>query len=224
MVPTTAARKATRNHPAAEAAKDFLDLTTGNYRTLLAGRRNVNAALRDVKRTWLIATNPFDVPRVGPRDQRQIRSLGCAERRRCDARRLGVLVPSRGHHVCMERVGRLGWIQIDCADPVGLARFWSHVLGVEIESALGEPPHYLGLVPASSGAPVVSFHRVSEAKVGKNRLHFDIAVDDVGAASARIEDLGGVRLPFDEFGEYGFHWRVMADPEGNEFCLVYSLP
>ena len=132
------------------------------------------------------------------------------------------LIP--GHHVCMERVGRLGWIQIDCADPVRLARFWSHVLGVEIDTALGEPPHYLGLVRASSDAPTVSFHRVPEAKVVKNRLHFDVAVDDVETASARIEDLGGMRLAFDDFSEYWFHWRVMADPEGNEFCLIYSLP
>ena len=90
----------------------------------------------------------------------------------------------------MERVGQLGWIQVDCADPVRLAAFWSHVLGVEIDAALGEPPHYLGLVPAGSGAPAVSFHRVPEAKVVKNRLHFDIAVDHVETASARIEDLG----------------------------------
>lgn len=123
----------------------------------------------------------------------------------------------------MERVGRLGWIQIDCANPARLAAFWSRVLGVEIDGALGEPPHYLGLVPASAGAPVVSFHRVSEAKVVKNRLHLDIAVDDVETASARIEELGGARLASDDFSEYGFRWRVMADPEGNEFCLIYSL-
>jgi predicted enzyme related to lactoylglutathione lyase len=97
------------------------------------------------------------------------------------------------------------------------------VLGVEIDAALGEPPHYLGLVPAGSGAPAVSFHRVPEAKVVKNRLHFDVAVDDVETASARIEDLGGSRLASNDFSEYGFHWRVMADPEGNEFCLIYSL-
>ena len=124
----------------------------------------------------------------------------------------------------MERVGRLGWIQIDCADPIRLATFWSQVLGFEIDAALGEPPHYLGLVQASSSAPAVSFHRVPEAKVVKNRLHFDLAVDEVEAASARIEDLGGARLGSDDFSEYGFRWRVMADPEGNEFCLVYSLP
>jgi predicted enzyme related to lactoylglutathione lyase len=124
----------------------------------------------------------------------------------------------------MEPVGRLGWIQIDCADPVRLAGFWSQVLGVEVATPLGEPPHYLGLVPAGAGAPAVSFHRVPDAKIVKNRLHLDIAVDDVEAASARIEDLGGSRLAHDDFHEYGFNWRVMADPEGNEFCLVYQIP
>ena len=98
------------------------------------------------------------------------------------------------------------------------------MLGVEIDAALGDPPHYLGLVPASSGAPAVSFHRVPEAKVVKNRLHFDVAVDDVETASDRIEALGGARHASDDFSEYGFRWRVMTDPEGNEFCLIYSLP
>jgi predicted enzyme related to lactoylglutathione lyase len=123
----------------------------------------------------------------------------------------------------MDRVGRLGWIQIDCADPVRLAAFWSQVLGVEIDSTpLGEPPHYVGLIPASPNEPVISFHRVPETKTAKNRLHFDVAVDEVESATVRIQVLGGGRLPSDDFHEYGYHWRVMADPEGNEFCLIYS--
>ena len=124
----------------------------------------------------------------------------------------------------MNRIGRLGWIQIDCADPVRLATFWSHVLGAEIGSPLGDPPHYLGLVPANPHEPVVSFHRVPEAKTVKNRLHLDVEVEDVETATAGIEGLGGRRLPSDDFSEHGFNWRVMADPEGNEFCLVYSVP
>jgi predicted enzyme related to lactoylglutathione lyase len=124
----------------------------------------------------------------------------------------------------MERVGRWGSVQIDCADPVRLAAFWSDVLGVEIDEALGEPPHYLWLGPVSSGAPALSFHRVPEAKVVKNRLHLDLSVEDVDRACARIEDLGGRRLPSDDFSEYGFHWRVMADPEGNEFCIIEAHP
>jgi predicted enzyme related to lactoylglutathione lyase len=117
----------------------------------------------------------------------------------------------------------LGWIQVDCADPVRLARFWSLVLGLEIAPAFEEPPVYVGLVPAGSDAPSVSFQRVLESKVVKNRLHFDITVDDVEEASARIEGLGGVRLPGEDVSEDGFRWRVMADPEGNEFCVIYAI-
>jgi predicted enzyme related to lactoylglutathione lyase len=124
----------------------------------------------------------------------------------------------------MDRVGRLGWVQIDCADPDRLAAFWSDVLGLEIDAPLGDPPHYLGLVPAGPDAPAVSFHRVPEPKVVKNRLHFDIAVDDVDSATTRVEALGGTRAAADDFSEYGFHWRLMADPEGNEFCLIYDNP
>ena len=81
----------------------------------------------------------------------------------------------------------------------------------------------MGLVPATPNEPVVSFHRVPESKTVKNRLHFDVAVDEVEPATARIQDLGGGRLPCDDFHEYGYHWRVMADPEGNEFGPIYSL-
>jgi hypothetical protein len=82
----------------------------------------------------------------------------------------------------MDRVGRLGWIQIDCADPIGLATFWSRVLGAEIDRPLGDPPHYVGLVPAGPGQPVVSFQRVPEPRTVKNRLHLDVEVDDIEAA------------------------------------------
>ena len=120
----------------------------------------------------------------------------------------------------MDRVGRLGWIQIDCADPIGLATFWSRVLGAEIDRPLGDPPHYVGLVPAGPGRPVVSFQRVPEPRTVKNRLHLDVEVDDIEAATVRVESMGGTRLSSDDFSEHGFHWRVMADPDGNEFCLV----
>jgi len=121
----------------------------------------------------------------------------------------------------MTAVGRLGWVQVDSVDPVGLARFWSAVLGRPIGESYGDPPRYVGLVPPAAEEPVVSFHRVPEAKTGKNRLHLDLAVDDIDRASQQVVDLGGRRSPVDEFG---FHWRVMTDPEGNEFCLIYAAP
>jgi predicted enzyme related to lactoylglutathione lyase len=68
----------------------------------------------------------------------------------------------------------------------------------------------------------VCFQRVPEAKSGKNRMHFDLGVDDVDLATARIEALGGARADHDDFHEHGYSWRLMADPEGNEFCLIYE--
>ena len=121
----------------------------------------------------------------------------------------------------MSAVGRLNWIQVDCADPVRLARFWGELLGQELDDALGDPPHYLGLVPTAPGEVMVSFQRVPEPKTVKNRLHFDIEVDDVDAAAARIVELGGSIAEAEDFHEYGFDWRLAADPEGNEFCLIY---
>ena len=123
----------------------------------------------------------------------------------------------------MKAVGRIGWIQIDCPDPERLAAFWSEVLGVEIDSRLGSPPQFVNLARQSPNAPHVSFQRVPEPKVVKNRVHLDLVVDDVNTATSRIESLGGRRRsPEDDFREYGYSWRTMADPEGNEFCLIYD--
>src|SRR5215510_3594784 len=79
----------------------------------------------------------------------------------------------------MEPIGQLGWIQIDCRDPRRLARFWGAVFGLEIDSTLGEPAHYVGLAKAGPDHPHVSFQRVAEPKTLKNRLHLDIQVDDI---------------------------------------------
>ena len=78
----------------------------------------------------------------------------------------------------MERIGRLGWIQLDCDDPRRLAAFWGAVCGLEIDSALGASAHYVVLA-AEPNHLRVSFQRVPEPKTMKNRLLFDILVEDV---------------------------------------------
>jgi predicted enzyme related to lactoylglutathione lyase len=120
-------------------------------------------------------------------------------------------------------VGRLGWIQVDCEDPERIAPFWAGLLGTTIEDRLGDPPQYINLAATVAGAPHVSFQRVPEPKVLKNRLHLDISVDDVETASRRVEAMGGRRLDDFDFHEHGYSWRRMADPDGNEFCLIYDL-
>jgi predicted enzyme related to lactoylglutathione lyase len=124
----------------------------------------------------------------------------------------------------MDAVGRLGWVQVDSTDPMRLVEFWSQVLGREVTPTFGDPVHYVGLVATFPGEQILSFHRVPEPKTVKNRLHLDVLVDDVEEATRRIEDLGGARFPAEDYAEYGFRWRVMTDPEGNEFCLIFAEP
>ena len=63
-----------------------------------------------------------------------------------------------------------------------------------------------------------------DVKSVKNRLHFDVTVDDVKSATIHIESLGGSQLSIEDFSEDGFSWRVMADLVGNEFCLIFTQP
>jgi predicted enzyme related to lactoylglutathione lyase len=110
---------------------------------------------------------------------------------------------------------RLSDILIDCADADRLAEFWGELLGCQAEGRQG-PYVWLRVTHDLT----LGFQRVAESKHGKNRVHFDVTVDDVSAASQRIVELGGSRVPGYETG--GF--LVMADPEGNEFCVVPNGP
>ena len=65
----------------------------------------------------------------------------------------------------------------------------------------------------------VALHGVQEPKSGKNRMHLDIEAPDVQSEATRLEALGARRLAPDELHEHGTTWIVMADPEGNEFCV-----
>ena len=107
-------------------------------------------------------------------------------------------------------------IIIDCSAPVRLASFWAELLGRPIAGSTG-PYVWLNY---SERAPGVGFQKVSEPKTDKNRVRLDISVSDVAATSLRIEALGGRRVKGYESG--GF--LVMADPEGNEFCVIPSAP
>jgi predicted enzyme related to lactoylglutathione lyase len=110
-------------------------------------------------------------------------------------------------------------ITIDCLEPLRLARFWAAMFGTELESAVGEGPAYVDLLPLP-GVPILRFQRVPEPKVVKNRVHLDVAVEDLDDARARVEALGGRAISREVVAEYTYRWLVMADPEGNEFCLV----
>jgi predicted enzyme related to lactoylglutathione lyase len=115
------------------------------------------------------------------------------------------------------------YIVLDTQDPERLALFYGELQGVETLVTYAEG-QYHALTPNREGLMVV-LQRVPEPKVGKNRAHFDIVVDDLDASTARVEELGGRWIEPGKTHELeGFSWRCMADPEGNEFCLYLMAP
>jgi predicted enzyme related to lactoylglutathione lyase len=105
---------------------------------------------------------------------------------------------------------------LDCADPERLAEFWAPALGYR--SAPSSPP-YVSLSDPRGEGPQWLLQRVPEPKTTKNRMHPDLRVSDMDGELARLTALGAgvVRGPFDD---NGWLTTVMADPEGNEFCLI----
>ena len=113
-----------------------------------------------------------------------------------------------------ERVGALYAIVIDVNDLERCAKFWSQVLGADI---LYQDERYLRL--GHKGVhPTVLLQKVPERHKTKNRVHIDLDVPDLDKAVSRVLELGGHKL--NKLSEYGIEWVVMADPDGNEFCLV----
>ena len=116
-----------------------------------------------------------------------------------------------------DAVGRFHWLVIDSVDPDAIAPFWRALLGVEQRGWFADD--YL-MLTGDEHTPQIAFQRVPEAKSGKNRLHVDVQVDDLDEAVSRIRALGGSTASDVRELPGGYRWRVMADPEGNEFCIV----
>ena len=112
---------------------------------------------------------------------------------------------------------------VDSADPQTIAPFWVQVLGWRMtydtpDEVVLEPP---AGSPEEGVAPDLLFLRVPEPKTVKNRLHIDLRPDDQAAEVARIEGLGGRRVSVGQADDVS--WVVLADPDGNEFCVLRAL-
>jgi len=108
---------------------------------------------------------------------------------------------------------------IDCADHDVELAFWSAALGYE-RGWSGGP--FAQLHDPAGRRLTLLFQRVPEAKIVKNRLHLDLTAADRGAEVERLAALGGRVVR--EMAELGARWTIMADPEGNEFCVVQGGP
>ena len=115
---------------------------------------------------------------------------------------------------------RIDTVTIDAAEPPALADFWSAVLGwgqrtdeagdIWIEPG-GDHPQFGAVRP-------LLIVRVPGTKAGKNRLHLDLVPDDHEREVERMESLGATRPDIGQTGNES--WVVLADPEGNEFCIL----
>jgi predicted enzyme related to lactoylglutathione lyase len=114
-------------------------------------------------------------------------------------------------------------ITLDCSDPERLAEFWASALGYR--RVYAHDP-YVGLAPVEGNGPRLLLQRVPEPKTVKNRMHIDIRRADFEQEAGRLVALGAQRLTPGIITEPGTdsRWIVMADPEGNEFCLVSDRP
>jgi predicted enzyme related to lactoylglutathione lyase len=109
-------------------------------------------------------------------------------------------------------------VTFDCADPYGLAGFWSAVVGLPIDPDAKPGDDEVQVVPPK-GQSGFLFIRVPEGKTAKNRMHLDLTQDSTRDAEvARLLELGAT-LVQDHRKADGTGWAYMADPEGNEFCV-----
>ncbi len=106
---------------------------------------------------------------------------------------------------------------LDSTDPERLAIFWASALGY---MNIGEFGVFWPLAPNDEYEPPLVIQRVTESKLGKNRMHLDLHVPDLSSEASRLEALGATRISEGAITEHDHRWLVMADPDGNEFCVV----
>ena len=114
-------------------------------------------------------------------------------------------------------------VVVDTTDPQRIAPFWAAALGWRTthdsaHEVVLEPPEGS---PEDGVSPDLLFLRVPEEKSTKNRLHIDLRPDDQAAEVARLEALGATRASVGQGPDVS--WVVLADPDGNEFCVLRAL-
>src|SRR5262245_36308436 len=128
---------------------------------------------------------------------------------------------------------RLTEIVVDCHDPAAEAAFWSAALGYHVvhsedgQAEVGpweeEPTDLAEQVRRAPSVPTLVFVAVPEGKTIKNRLHLDLR-PVAGSFDAEVKRLVGLGARPVDIGQGSVPWVVLADPEGNEFCVLGPLP
>jgi hypothetical protein len=115
---------------------------------------------------------------------------------------------------------RIATVTIDCADPAPIARWWAEALGWRVTYEADDEWVIEPREGDEYAAPLL-FIKVPGAKAVKNRLHLDLRPGDQAAEVARLEALGATCTDIGQGADVT--WVVMADPFGNEFCVLRAL-
>jgi len=113
--------------------------------------------------------------------------------------------------------GPLAAVVMDAADPAGLARFWAEATGWEITQSVPESATLRH--PSGDGVPL-ELVRNGDAKQGKNRVHLDVAPGPSDDHEAEVKRLLAAGAKHANIGQGTVKWVVLADPEGNELCVL----
>ncbi|MGA4686134.1 VOC family protein [Micromonospora sp. AB353] len=135
-----------------------------------------------------------------------------------------VLADPEGNEFCVREpnprhadTGPIAEVVVDCADPRGMADFW----GRATDWTVHEVTDRQAVLRSAQGVgPYLRFARTADAKTGWNRVHLDVCPypsDDLDAETARLRSLGATDA---DLGGADIPWRVLVDPEGNEFCVL----
>jgi hypothetical protein len=123
---------------------------------------------------------------------------------------------------------RIASVTFDCADALTVGRFWSAALDRPLDPNASSDYASIGFAGRrdtvgwapveGDNDPTWMFSKVPEPKTAKNRMHLDLMSPDPEAEVVHLIELGATRVA--DMNEYGYEWTVMADPEGNEFCVA----
>jgi predicted enzyme related to lactoylglutathione lyase len=119
---------------------------------------------------------------------------------------------------------RMVHMVIDAVEPVRVARFWAEALGWEMtvdEAVAVMPAGYSYPDPVAQPLVVLP---VPEPKQAKDRIHLNLATQSVAHQAAEVDRLLGLGAVPVDAGQGDGRWRVLADPEGNEFCVLDPRP
>jgi predicted enzyme related to lactoylglutathione lyase len=135
-----------------------------------------------------------------------------------------VMADPEGNELCVleprdvyRDTGPVAAVVIDCADPAELARFWSSAAGWTIRESGSD---FASLRSPSDEGPYLEMLRVPGDKHGKNRIHVDVAPSSDGDSRAEAAHLAEIGAAPADVGQRDVTWVVLADPEGNEFCVL----